>query len=244
MALQQIYWEQIATEDITSGQTVNIGNPTASVSNIYTENIILGGQSLSDYIGGNIESLEQFTSSVKNSLEFTGSNLTVKGDLNVLGTVTSIQSETIILNDNIIELNGTEEVFGGLLIKDPTAPNTVSGSLLWDTLNDRWIGGPQGNELPIARQDDLIWGNSGSHWGANTNLQVTGSVVIKGDLRVEGQTTLQSQDISKDSLVVSGALSVIKNEINAQIRSASLSIENLGNLGDRLSNSVMDLGGF
>ena len=44
MALQQIYWEQIATEDITSGQTVNLGNPTASISNIYTENIVLNGQ--------------------------------------------------------------------------------------------------------------------------------------------------------------------------------------------------------
>lgn len=244
MALQQIFWEQIATEDITSGQTVNIGNPTASIANIYVENILLNGQSLSDIIEDNIQSIEQFTSSLEETLEFTGSNLTVKGDLNVLGTMTTIQSETVILNDNIIELNGTEDLFGGLLIKDPTAPNTVSGSLLWDTLNDRWIGGPQGSELPIARQDDLIWGNSGSHWGANTNLQVTGSVVIKGDLRVEGQTTLQSQDISKDSLIVSGALSILKNELNAQIRSASLSIENLGNLGDRLSNSVMDLGGF
>jgi len=244
MALQQIYWEQIATEDITSGQTVNIGNPTSSVNNLYVDNVVLAGQSLAAFIGGNIQSLEQFTSSVNNSLEFTGSNLTVKGDLNVLGNTTSFQSETIILNDNIIELNGTEEVFGGILIKDPTGPNTVSGSLLWDTLNDRWIGGPQGSELPIARHDDLIWGNSGSYWGSTTDLQVTGSVIIKGDLRVEGQTVLQSQDITKDSLIVSGALSILKNELNAQIRSASLSIENLGNLGDRLTNSVMDLGGF
>lgn len=244
MALQQIYWEQIATEDITSGQTVNLGNPTASISNIYTENIVLNGQELSSYIGDNLTALEQFTSSVSQSLEFTGSNMTVKGDLNVLGTFTSIKSETVTLDDNIIELNGSEEAYGGLLIKDPTQPNTVSGSLLWDTQNDEWIAGPQGGEVAIARKDHLIWGDSGSFWSANSDLQVTGSVVIRGDLKVEGQTTLQSQDINQDSLVISGAMSILKNELDAQIRQASLTIENLGSIGDRLNNSIMDLGGF
>jgi len=244
MALQQIYWEQIATEDITSGQTVNLGNPTASISNLYVDSIVLDGTELGDFIAENINALEQYTSSVSESLEFTGSNLTVKGDLNVLGTFTSIKSETVVIDDNVIELNGTEDTFGGLLIKDPTSPNTVSGSLLWDTANDEWIAGPVGSEIPLARKDHLIWGNSGSFWGATTDLQVTGSVVIRGDLRVEGQTTLQSQDLTKDSLIVSGAMSILKNELNAQIRSASLSIENLGNLGDRLTNSVMDLGSF
>lgn len=226
MALQQIYWEQIATEDITSGQTVNLGSLTASLEAVYARNLVLGGQNIGD------------------SLEFTGSNLTVKGGLNVLGTFTAIQSETIVLSDNVVELNGSEASFGGLMIKDPTAPNTVSGSLLWDTTNDEWIGGPLGSEVPLARKDHLIWGDSGSFWAATSDLQVTGSVVIKGDLRVEGQTTLQSQDINQDSLIVSGAMSIIKNELNAQIRQASLTIENLGSLSDRLNNSVMDLGGF
>ena len=101
-----------------------------------------------------------------------------------------------------------------------------------------------GSEVPLARKDHLIWGDSGSFWAATSDLQVTGSVVIRGDLRVEGQTILQSQDINQDSLIVSGAMSIIKNELNAQIRQASLTIENLGSLSDRLNNSVMDLGGF
>lgn len=244
MALQQIYWEQIATEDITSGQTINLGNPTASLEAVYAKNLFLSGSDIGDVIDSNVTALNQFTASVTESLEFTGSNLTVKGDLNVLGTFTSIKSETVTIDDNIIELNGTEEVFGGLLIKDPTAPNTVSGSLLWDTLNDEWIAGSQGNEVAIARKDHLIWGDSGSFWSANSNLEVTGSVVIRGDLRVEGQTTLQSQDINQDSLIVSGAMSILKNQLDQQIRQASLTIENLGSIGDRLNNSVMDLGGF
>lgn len=244
MALQQIYWEQIATEDITSGQTINLGNPTASLEAVYAKNLFLSGSDIGDVIDSNVTALNQFTASVTESLEFTGSNLTVKGDLNVLGTFTSIKSETVVLDDNVIELNGGEQSFGGLMIKDPTAPNTVSGSLLWDTTNDQWIGGPLGSEQPIALSDDLIWAETGSFWSATSDLQVTGSVVIKGDLRVEGQTTLQSQDINKDSLIISGAMSIIKNELNAQLRQASLTIENLGSLSDRLNNSIMDLGGF
>lgn len=244
MALQQIYWEQIATEDITSGQTVNLGNPTASLDNVYAKNLYLNGEDIGTVINSNVDALNRFTASVSESLEFTGSNLTVKGDLAVLGTFTSIKSEKVTLDDNVIELNGSEQSFGGLMIKDPTAPNTVSGSFLWDTTNDEWIAGPLGGEVPIARKDHLIWGDTGSFWSATSDLQVTGSVVIKGDLRVEGQTTLQSQDINQDSLIVSGAMSILKNQIENQIRSASLTIENLGSLGDRLNNSVMDLGGF
>lgn len=178
-----------------------------------------------------------------NDIQISGS-LDLTGDFTVHGTVTSSLSETVIVNDNIIELNGNESNFGGLSIKDTVNPSTVSGSLLWDATNDQWIAGQQGSELPIARQDDLVWGNSGSYWSSTSDLQVTGSVVIRGDLVVEGQTTLQSQDINKDSLIVSGAMSIIKNQIENQIRSASLEIENLGTIGDINNNSIMDLGGF
>ncbi len=244
MALQQIYWEQIATENVVSGSNITLGNPSSSLGAIYADSLVVGTITLTELLETNVEDLNLFTGSVSTSLEFTGSNLTVKGDLNVLGTYTTIKSETVILDDNIIELNGSAQSFGGLSIKDTSAPNLVSGSLLWDTVNDRWIAGPQGSELPIARRDDLIWGNSGSHWSATSDLEVTGSIIIRGDLRVEGQTILQSQNVGDDSLIVSGAMSIIKNQINDQIRSASLNIENLGNIGDRSNNSVMDLGGF
>ena len=181
--------------------------------------------------------------STTNDLQITGS-LSLGGDFTVHGSFTSSLSETVVVNDNIIELNGNESNFGGISIKDTSAPNLVSGSLLWDTVNDEWIAGPQGSELPIASREDLIWGNSGSYWSATSDLEVTGSVIIRGDLKVEGQTILQSQNIGDDSLIVSGAMSILKNQIDSQIRSASLNIENLGNIGDRSNNSVMDLGGF
>jgi hypothetical protein len=68
-------------------------------------------------------------------------------------------------------------------------------------------------------------------------------MVIKGDLRVEGTTTLvQTLDSNIESLIVSGAMSIVRNEISPQIVSASLSIQNLGVLGDRSLVSVLDCG--
>jgi hypothetical protein len=63
-------------------------------------------------------------------------------------------------------------------------------------------------------------------------------MTIKGDLRVEGTTTLIKNDGALNSLIVSGAMSVVKN----QFASASISIENLGVLSDRLKNSIIDCG--
>ena len=72
---------------------------------------------------------------------------------------------------------------------------------------------------------------------------VTGSVKIVGDLLVEGKTTLvQKIDPNLESLVVSGAMSIVKNQISGQIRSASLSIENLGTFADRTQNAIIDCG--
>jgi hypothetical protein len=75
------------------------------------------------------------------------------------------------------------------------------------------------------------------------SIYTTGSMVIKGDLRVEGTTTLvQKTDINRDSLIISGAMSILKNQIGAQIKSASLTIQNLGTLADRSSVQIVDCG--
>ena len=47
---------------------------------------------------------------------------------------------------------------------------------------------------------------------------MSGSMRIKGDLIVEGKTTLiQKLDPSVESLVVSGAMSIVQNQINKNI---------------------------
>jgi len=244
MALQKINWTQIDTAVVPSGTTIDLGAISGPLHAVYAENLYISGQSIGDFVAeAGTDELNQFSASVKAALEFTGSNLTVKGDLLVKGTTTSINSNVVTIGDNVLELNGSESTFGGLLIKDPTNPNKISGSLLWDTTNDYWIAGPLGQEEKVILQSDLdsssIWQETGSFWATTNDLQVTGSVVIRGDLRVEGTTTLvQTLDPNAQSLIISGAASIVRNEF----ASASLSIQNLGTFADRSMNSVIDCG--
>ena len=396
MALQQINWTQIDTSNVPSGSIIDLGAVSGSLHAVYADNLYVSGLSLTDYINqaGTTE-INLYTASLKDAIETTGSNLTVKGNLLVKGTTTAVNSTTVAIGDNIIELNGTSAVNGGLLIKDPTNPNTISGSLLWDTTNDYWIAGAVGSEEKIIRQSDYttlssslsasintlsgslsgsisslsssvsnsllelrtdleatnIWQETGSFYATNNNIQITGSllvtdgisgsftgdgtglynvpasgvtglnlsqiadgsatasisntdglrinrnteitgsltvtsgsaifnsnltadnsdlyltsgsglyikdnanvditgslnmsgsVTIKGDLRVEGKTTLvQTIDPNIESLVVSGAMNIVQNQINSQVIAASLAIQNLGTIGDRLGNYVIDCG--
>lgn len=244
MALQKINWTQIDTAVVPSGTTIDLGAISGPLHAVYAENLYISGQSIGDFVSDSgTNELNLFSASVKSALEFTGSNLTVKGNLLVKGTTTSINSNVVTIGDNVLELNGSESTFGGLLIKDPTNPNKISGSLLWDTTNDYWIAGQLGQEEKVILQSDLdsssIWQETGSFWATTNDLQVTGSMVIRGDLRVEGTTTLvQKLDQNAQSLIISGAASIVRNEF----MSASLSIQNLGTLADRSMNSVIDCG--
>ena len=237
MALQQIYWEQIATEDITSGQTVNLGNPTASLKNVYADNFFINGtQSLNDLIGGGItegiDPLNQFSASVLTSLEFTGSNLTVKGDLNVLGTYTTIKSETVILDDNIIELNGSEEKYGGLLIKDPTSPNLVSGSLLWDTTIDRWVGGPLGLEENIVIESELTTLSSSISSSINESSQSVSSSFDQVNTDLTDLSSSISSSINDLSQSVSSSFDQVNTDLTDLSSSLSSSINELSSSVD------------
>lgn len=225
----QINWLQIDTANVPSGSIVDLGSIGDPLNAVYARNLYSSG---SLTLGGD--------------LDIPG-NLVVSGNLTVKGTTTAVESNVVTIGDNIVELNGTSAAFGGLLIKDPTAPNTISGSLLWDTANDYWIAGPLGSEEKIILQSDLdassIWQETGSFYATTNDLQVTGSMIIRGDLRVEGTTTMvQTLDSNTESLIVSGAMSIVRNELTPQIVSASLAIQNLGALSDRSLVSVLDCG--
>jgi hypothetical protein len=113
----------------------------------------------------------------------------------------------------------------------------TSGSAVFDsnlTANNSDLYLTSGSGLYI--KDNAVVDITGS-------LSMSGSVTIKGDLIVEGKTTLiQKLDPNVESLVVSGAMSIVQNQINSQVISASLSIQNLGTIGDRSGNYVIDCG--
>jgi hypothetical protein len=241
MPLQQINWLQIYTQTVPldssgSASLIILGNTGSNyLEAVYARNLYASGSLV---VGGDMD---------------IPGNLVVSGNLTVKGTTTAVESNVVTIGDNIVELNGTAAAFGGLLVKDPTAPNVISGSFLWDSLNDRWIAGPLGAELPV------LLGGTGTidylqKTGPNgtlvdsrisddgSTILMSGSVRIVGDLKVEGGTTLVQTDHTKDTLTVSGAMAIVKNIVNSQIVSASLAIENLGSLSDRNKNSVIDCG--
>jgi spore maturation protein SpmB len=159
-------------EFFTSSQ--NTKNSTLAT---YTGSIDTKWSNLATYTGSidtkfgaiqsSTSSLNSFTSSILTALTASGVNitangsLTVKGDLIIQGSSSVINSTTIQLGDNIIELNGTGVANGGLLVKDPTGGSTVSGSLLWDSTLDYWKGGTVGNELKLLRigSDGVVSGS-------------------------------------------------------------------------------------
>lgn len=112
--------------------------------------------------------IHSYTSSLRTAFTASGANVTfsgnvtIPGNLTVAGTTTAINSTTVQLGDNIIELNGTGAANGGLVVKDPTSPNTVSGSLLWDSTNDYWKAGALGAESKLLRAggDSVVSGSS------------------------------------------------------------------------------------
>ena len=92
---------------------------------------------------------------ISGSLTVTGDttiteNVVIQGNLDVQGTSTTINTTTLSLNDNIIELNGVNASNGGILVKDVTGGNIISGSLLWDGTNDYWKAGQLGSESEIV----------------------------------------------------------------------------------------------
>jgi len=111
----------------TAGTAVE-GNTSLTVQGTSNEISVSGG-SITLGNGGTItiglpDSVTIATASIDNNLSV-GGNVTVTGNLYVNGTTTTIDSTTIQLGDNIIELNGNAGANGGLLVKDATSPNTA-----------------------------------------------------------------------------------------------------------------------
>lgn len=80
-------------------------------------------------------------------------NLTLTGNLTVQGTTTTVNSETMTVDDNSIVLNnnvstGTPTENGGIELRRGAS---TSAAILWDETTDEWQSGLVGSTLPIAR---------------------------------------------------------------------------------------------
>ena len=125
-------------------------------------------------------SLNSYTSSLKGAITINGTDVSIAGGLTVLGTTTIIDTTILAIKDNIIELNAGGGVNGGLVVRDVTGGSTISGSLLWDTTNDRWIAGPLGSEAKVLTDGmGLISGS-----GQLGNYETTGRGIVSGSSQI------------------------------------------------------------
>jgi len=152
-----------------------------------------------------ISSLNQYTSSLKTAISVNGSNLTVNGDLIVLGTTTQIDSTQVNIGENILELNyGGAVTKGGLYVKDATGTLT-SGSMLWDSTIDRWVAGPSGSEsvVLLGGGDNILSGSAQITASLDSlYLRKGGDLVVSGSSQIDitqtsGYTTFSSSFVDR-----------------------------------------------
>lgn len=77
---------------------------------------------------------------------FSGNDVVVAGNLTVAGTQTIVNSTTVQIGDNILELNAAGVAAdGGIVVRDALGAQQLSGSLLWNATDDYWYAGVSGS---------------------------------------------------------------------------------------------------
>ena len=177
-------------------------------------------------------------------------NITISGNLSVEGTTTTIDSTTVNIGDNILELNyGGSQTTGGILIKDATGSSTVSGSLLWDSTNDYWKVGKLGSESEVITTSNIVTnlpsgtvsgssqislsGFNTSQLSENTNLYYT-DARVKSKLNTEA--VLSGSILS--GMTVSGSFSGSFVGDGSGLTNVSSSIAEVATVSDTFTNAT------
>jgi hypothetical protein len=75
------------------------------------------------------------------------------------------------------------------------------------------------------------------------SMVTSGSLTVNGDLTVNGTSILKAID-NRESLIVSGAMNIVSNNVNASVVSASLAFESVKVIEQIINTTTMDLGYF
>ena len=152
---------QFAGLTLTGDLAVNGGDitSTAATFNFVTSNstaLNIGSGSATTTIKGATINLGNTTDNTGTTINLGNANnsatINVKGNLNVNGTVTTVDSTTVNIGDRIIELNAASAAGdGGIYVRD--ADGNQTGSLLWDVASNYWKGGLQGSEKALVRTE-------------------------------------------------------------------------------------------
>ena len=175
-------------------------------------------------------------------------NVIISGDLSVEGTTTTIDSTTLNIGDNTLELNyGGSQTTGGLLVKDATGGSTISGSLLWDSTNDYWKLGKLGSESEVITVSNIVTnlptgtvsgssqislsGFNTSQLSENTNLYYTDTRV---KTKLDAELVLSGSNL--DGMTVSGSFSGSFQGDGSDL--TGLSVDQVATVTDTFTNAT------
>ena len=189
----------------------------------------------------------------KGTQVITGS-LYITNDLLVYGSSSlfNVTASALDIGDNTIVLNtATPAVrFGGISVQDSGSGAGVSGSLFWDSLNNRWlyqhpegsgegynsailISGPQ-NTGSLGEEQTLTAGyiqvaTGEDHIGNSIMSQSVGKITLAGDLNVSG-------NISSSTISGIGNVSLYSQSVDSRVATLETSLGGGGSVGTRVAN--------
>lgn len=150
-SFRSLVWADVSALAGTSASSFAVGND----SRLHTPNTDFGTTASSfqlDYMSAGVRLKNSSgTLQVRNGSDSAFADIEVQ-NLIVRGTTTTIHSETLTIADNIIVLNrdvtGTPSENAGIQVERGTS---TDATFLWDEVNDRWMAGLAGSEIPLAR---------------------------------------------------------------------------------------------
>jgi hypothetical protein len=144
-------------------------------------------------------------------------NLTVTGNLTVSGTTTSVNTETLTVDDNIIVLNnnasGAPSENAGIEVERGSSTNVV---LRWNETSDKWE----------ATNDGTVYGNLVTTADSGT---ITSTMIADG--------TIVNADINSSAAIAYSKLNLGTSIVNADVSASAAIAYSKLNLGTSIVNS-------
>ena len=173
----------IVTGSTTLASAVTLSGNSQAVTHTGTGNLTISST------GGNV---------LIEGTTFNGNDVSIAGNLTVLGTQTQIDSTIVNIGDNIIVLNsGGTIADGGIQVVDAVS-TTGTGSLLWNATSDYWYAGLSGS----------------THYRLTTYANQTGGTTNYIP-KVDSNDRLVDSIISDDGSIVTVAGTVSGSILNA-----------------------------
>ena len=202
---------KLANDGITIGTTdTSLGDTITALVGLTDLDLTAGNKTIFDTVGSNTLTMGA-----------SGTTISIPGNLTVSGTTTYIDTTNLAIGDNIIELNAAGTADGGIYVRDAEGGTTVTGSLIWNTGDDRWTGGAKGSEKILtfynaspttntilkANASDLLVDSAitdnGSVVTISSNLIISGLsasqlVVTNGSKQLTSSTDISSLTVTLD----------------------------------------------